>query len=90
MSDNLNAIELSFPCEYPVKVFGRDEDNFKEFVIELISHHVPGLPFEAFSTRQSSGGKYLAVSVTFIAESRAQVDALYQDLGEHPRVLIAM
>ena len=82
--------ELNFPCEYPVKVFGKDEDNFTAFVIELISRHVPGIPVESFTTRQSSGGKYLAVSVTFIAESRVQIDALYQELGQHARVLISM
>jgi hypothetical protein len=87
---NLDEIELSFPCEYPVKVFGRDEDHFKEFVIGVISRHAPGLAQEAFTARQSSGGKYLSVSVTIIAESRAQVDALYQELGQHPRVLVAM
>jgi putative lipoic acid-binding regulatory protein len=82
--------ELSFPCEYPLKVIGKDEDNFMEFVVEVVSHHVPDLPLEAFSARSSRAGTYLSVSVTFIAESRAQVDALYQELGLHPRVLVAM
>lgn len=83
-------LELSFPCEYPLKVIGRDEDNFLEFVRELVSHHVPGLPAEAFTTHSSRAGKYLSVSVTFIAESRAQVDALYLELGQNPRVLVAI
>lgn len=82
--------ELNFPCEYPIKVFGRDEDDFVRFVIELITRHVPGLPAESFTSRSSSGGNYLAVSVIIIAESRAQVDALYLELGQHPRVLMAM
>jgi putative lipoic acid-binding regulatory protein len=82
--------ELSFPCEYPLKVIGKDENNFKEFVVELVSRHVPGLPMEAFTTRSSRAGTYLSVSVTFIAESRAQVDALYQELGLYPQVLVAM
>jgi putative lipoic acid-binding regulatory protein len=82
--------ELSFPCEYPLKVIGKAEDNFMEFVVELVSRHVPGLPLEAFTARSSREGTYLSVSVTFIAESRAQVDALYQELGLYPRVLVAM
>jgi uncharacterized protein len=88
--DDLPLPELSFPCEYPVKVIGKDEDNFYEFVIDLVTHHVPGLPADAFSARRSGRGKYLSVSVTFIAQSRAQVDALYLDLGAHPRVLVAL
>jgi uncharacterized protein len=82
--------ELIFPCEYPVKVIGLDEDNFAGFVAEIISRHVPGLSPDSFTSRPSSQGKYLSVSVTFIAESRAQVDALYQELGEHTRVKVAM
>ncbi len=88
--DDFTLPELKFPCEYPVKVIGKDEDNFYEFVIELVSRHVPGLPQESFTTRRSGGGKYLSVSVTFIAESRAQVDALYLELSVHPRVLVAL
>ena len=82
--------ELNFPCEYPVKVIGRDEDNFLAFVIELVSRHVPDLALENFTTKTSSGGKYLSVSVTFIAQSRAQVDALYQEFGNHTRIKVAM
>lgn len=81
--------ELNFPCEYPVKVIGRDEDNFFDFVVNVVSRHVPGLSPDEFSTRLSSGGTYMTVSVTFIAESRPQVDALYQELGQHQRVRVA-
>jgi putative lipoic acid-binding regulatory protein len=81
--------DLIFPCEYPVKVIGPDEDHFFEFVVELVSRHVPGLSAEKFSTRRSSSGKYMTVSVTFIADSRPQVDALYKELGQHPRVKVA-
>lgn len=81
--------ELKFPCEYPVKVIGKDEDAFFDFVVELVSRHVPGLSVEKFSTHRSSGGKYITVSVTFVAESRPQVDALYKELGEHQRVRVA-
>ncbi len=88
--DDIPLPELAFPCEFPLKVIGKDEDDFFEFVLEVVSHHVPGLPFESFTSRHSGGGKYLSVSVTFIAGSRAQVDALYTELGSHPRVLVAL
>jgi uncharacterized protein len=88
--DDLPMPDLVFPCEYPVKVIGKDEDNFLEFVIDLVTHHVPGLTPDSFTARRSGGGKYLSVSVTFMAISRAQVDALYLDLGAHPRVIVAL
>jgi putative lipoic acid-binding regulatory protein len=82
--------ELLFPCEYPVKVIGRDEDNFYDFVLDLVTRHVPELTPDDFSTRRSGGGKYLSVSVSFIAQSRAQVDGLYRELGQHSRVIVAL
>lgn len=81
--------ELIFPCEYLVKVIGLDEDNFTQFVIDVISRHVPGLSPDSFIAHASSQGKYLSITVTFIAESRTQVDALYEELGLHKRVLMA-
>jgi putative lipoic acid-binding regulatory protein len=79
--------QLSFPLEFPLKIIGRDEDDFTGFVVELVSSLVPGLQLSDFSGKRSRAGNYVSVSVTFIAESRAQVDALYEELGRHERVL---
>jgi len=89
-SDQVTKPELTFPCEFPLKVIGRDEDDFFNCVVELVSRHVPGLTTDAFSEKRSSQGRYVSVSVTFIAESRAQVDALYEDLTRQDRVLFAL
>lgn len=86
----LSETDLKFPCQYPVKVFGVDENDFIGFVIELISHHVPDLPDDAFTTHRSSGGKYVSVSVTFMAESRIQVDALNEELTTAERIVFAL
>ncbi len=87
---DLQEFELVFPCEYPVRVIGEDVDGFEEFVIQAVSRHVPDLERDSFSSRKSRENRYLSVSVTFIAESRAQVTALYQELGADPRVKVAL
>lgn len=87
---DLSQYELTFPCQYPVKVFGNDEEGFFDLVVDIITRHVPQLLPGSFTTRRSSGSRYLAVSVTIEAQSRAQVDALYKELGSHERVLIVM
>lgn len=88
MDDNFTP-ELNFPCEYPIKVIGADNDNFFDFVVDLVSRHAPEVMPHEFTVNRSSGGKYLAVSVTIIAESRAQVDALYKEMGTHERIKVA-
>lgn len=76
---------LEFPAEFPLKAIGTGDD-FEAWVLQVVRQHVPELGEHASTTRPSSGGKYLAVTVTFTARSQAQLDALYADLGRDPRV----
>lgn len=89
MSDT-PEFERLYPNVFPLKVIGRNESSFYELVVELVSHHVPGLPAEAFSMRKSNKGNYMSVSVTFMAQSRDQVSGLYKELTSHPRILMAL
>jgi uncharacterized protein len=82
-----HPIELEFPLEFPLKVFGIDEDNFEQFVTRIVRRHVPDLLEEKITTHKSSAGKYIAVSYVFFAQSRAQVDALYEELSSHKRIV---
>ncbi len=81
---------IIFPCDYPIKVFGRDVDSFEELVMSLFRQHVPQEVPLLVSSRASEKGSYLAVSITFRAESRDQVEALVATLQAHPRVLMLL
>jgi len=81
---------LEFPCEFPLKAIGRGPEDFEAFVVEIVRRHAPDLEADATTSRLSSGGKYLAVTVTFTAESQAQLDALYGELSRHERVVMLL
>ncbi|MBU0501278.1 MAG: DUF493 domain-containing protein [Gammaproteobacteria bacterium] len=81
---------LSFPCEIMVKAMGLAEEGFELLVVQLVRVHAPNLGENAVTSRPSSGGKYLSVSVRVQAESRVQMDAIYRDLSAHHRVLMAL
>jgi putative lipoic acid-binding regulatory protein len=85
-----NKFELEYPISFPIKVIGLDEPDFEEFTVEIVRKHVPDLLEENIISRLSNGNKYRSVSIQFIAESRAQVDALYAELGSHKRVLMIL
>jgi putative lipoic acid-binding regulatory protein len=76
---------LEFPAEFPLKAIGAG-DGFEAWVLEVVRKHVPDLAAGTSRARPSSGGKYLAVTVTFTARSQAQLDALYEELGRDSRV----
>jgi uncharacterized protein len=85
--DNKNAARLEFPLVFPLKIIGKNEDDFEVFVLEIVRRHFPDLLEENIISHLSSGDKYISVSVEFWAESREQVDSLCAELGSHKRVM---
>jgi len=81
---------LTFPCDFPIKVMGKNEPGFTELVIELVRHHAPDLTHEQISTRLSNGSRYLAITVMVHATSREQLDAIYRDLTACDEVAMAL
>ncbi len=82
--------EIEFPCNFPLKAIGDDVENYRDFVVDVIGQHCDTIQEENITTRLSNGGKYIAVTVPFTAVSRAQLDAIYQQLSEnaHTRYLL--
>ncbi|MBL4763396.1 MAG: DUF493 domain-containing protein [Gammaproteobacteria bacterium] len=81
---------LEFPCDFPIKAFGKQNDDFDVFVVELVRRHVPDLGEGAVTTNTSTKGKYLCVTVTIHATSKAQIDAIYKELTDDKRVVMAL
>ena len=87
MEEELKKPIMEFPSDFRLRVFGLDDDDFATFVMVKVRRHVPELNEDAVDARPSHGGKYLAVRISFIAESREQLDAIYRELSGHERVL---
>jgi hypothetical protein len=84
------ASPLQFPCRIDVKAMGKHENEFVDVVLEIVQRHVPDVTREAVTTRLSSAGNYISVSVAVRAQSREQMDALYRELSAHERVSVAL
>ena len=89
MSDETEEL-LKFPCEIAVKAMGQAEEGFVELVVEIVRKHAPDLGNGAVTSRPSGKGNFLAVTVRVNAQSRIQMDAIYQDLCDHEKVKIAL
>ncbi|MBI5450443.1 MAG: DUF493 domain-containing protein [Gammaproteobacteria bacterium] len=79
MASNDHSL-LTFPCSYPIKAAGHSDAHLQQTVLELMQRHVPNLTAAALSSRPSKTGRYTAITITFEASSRAQLDAIYRDL----------
>ncbi len=81
---------LAFPCQFPIKVMGRREGPFAQGVLEIVLRHAPDFEPAAMEMRPSRQGKYLSLTCVIRATSREQLDALYQDLCDHPSVVMVL
>jgi len=81
---------LEFPCDFPIKVMGAATDDFRSLVLGIITRHFGTQAEGSIEERPSSGGKYLGITVTVRAESKAQVDAAYVELTSCHQVLVAL
>jgi len=81
---------LVFPCQFPIKVMGKTSSELDLVVVEIVRRHAPDLHEGAVTTRPSKDGNYLAVTIVIEATSKQQLDAIYQDLTDHPHVLMAL
>lgn len=90
MSDEQDAKGFEFPCEYQIKAMGYDDGGFRETVVEIIGQHCDRIDHQTISCRASRNGKYLSVSVTIEAQSRAQLEAIYDALTAHDKVLMRL
>ena len=88
VGQGLNLLE--FPCRYEIKAMGRCDTLFETRVHKIVDRHLDGAPIVHTVTRESSGGRYLSVTCTIEAISRAQLDSIYLDLHSEVDVLVTL
>jgi uncharacterized protein len=81
---------LAFPCDFPIKVMGRKQPRFVQAVTGIVRKHAPDFDAATVEMRPSRQGKYLSVTCIVRATSREQLDALYQELCDHPAVVMVL
>ncbi len=81
---------LKFPCSFPIKAMGKAEPDFDALVVEIVRRHAPDLHENAVRSRFSKSGRWLSVTITIKASSKAQLDAIYRDLTDHEKIVMAL
>ena len=81
---------LEFPCQFPIKAMGKADIEFDLLVMEIVKKHAHLPEKMAMTTQLSKNGNYLAVTITIEAQSKSELDTIYQQLSSHPLVLMAI
>ena len=71
---------LEFPCEFPIKMMGRDTPEFRALRWRL-SRSTPGdRDDEPVQAAVSRNERFVSVTVTITATSQQQLDDIYRDV----------
>ena len=90
MSDRQDPSLIEYPCEVPLKIMGPTRAGFAQAVLEVVRRHAPDFDGATMEMKTSKHGKYLSITCTINAVSREQLDALYQELCDHPMVVMVL
>jgi uncharacterized protein len=69
---------------------GRKQPRFVQAVTGIVRKHAPDFDAATVEMRPSRQGKYLSVTCVVRATSREQLDTLYQELCDHPDVVMVL
>jgi len=90
MTAEQNTTLLEFPCRFPIKAMGRNEDGFEAFVTAIVLTHAGLWPDEPVRVTPSKEGTFISVTAVIEATSQLQLDSIYLELSASSQVLMAL
>ncbi|CAH1904815.1 Proposed lipoate regulatory protein YbeD [Candidatus Nitrotoga sp. HW29] len=81
---------IEYPCDFPIKVLGLAHQGFAQTIAEVVMRYDPDFNAATMEMRPSSGARYIGLTCTVHATSHEQLNALYQELCDHPQVAMVL
>ena len=81
---------MTFPHDFPLKVMGRNTNDFRSVVLGIVQKHMGPVDATRIEERPSRDGTYLGMTFMVVANSKAQLDAMYVELTSCERVMVAL
>ena len=81
---------IDYPARFPLKVFGNQHEDFESTVLALIRARIPQAEHIDVRRRESRGGKYLALTLTFTVYTQQQLEDIYRDLYACEQVVMSL
>ena len=81
---------LEFPCDFPIKIMGKESLEFRALARSLVEKHTGPLADDAIQSSLSRNGAFVSVTVTIQAQNQQQLDDIYHEITSHDEVLMAL
>ena len=82
--------QITYPCDYPIKVVGDVRENLHDEVYEVVMRHDPSMTTDKVSQRTSRKGNFVSISFMLVAQSQEQIEALFAELKEIESVRLVL
>jgi len=81
---------IEFPCEFPIKMMGRDTPEFRDAMRMIVEKHAGDVDDSRVQTAVSRNGSFVSVTITITATSQQQLDDIYREISARDDVLMAL
>jgi len=82
--------KIEFPCDYPIKVIGEAHAELRAHVLTVMETHASDFDRAKISIRDSSKGRWQAMTVVITATGKPQIDAIFAALKTSSRVKMVL
>ncbi len=81
---------LTFPCEFPIKIMGKNHHGFHQAVVEILKKHLEDFEDTVIREVESKQKNYCSLTVHVNAMSQEHLDGIYIDLTACDWVIMAL
>ena len=81
---------IEFPCDFPIKVMGKNVPEFSQVICDLLLALNPGFDIAGVEMRPSSKGNYLSLTCNVQVKSQEELDTIYRALSGHGLVSVVL
>ncbi|MEJ2114665.1 MAG: DUF493 domain-containing protein [Gammaproteobacteria bacterium] len=81
---------LEFPCEFPIKIMGKNHHGFHQAVIGILKKHLSDFEETKLSEVESKQKNYCSITVVVNATSQEHLDNIYIELSASEWVIMAL
>ena len=91
MSEEKNLESLiDFPCEFPIKILGKDNDVFKNTVSQIMAKHHQKYSEISVKKNNSKNKNYIALTWVVNVNNQYELDNIYKDLSKDKNILFVL
>ncbi|MDA9109475.1 DUF493 domain-containing protein [Woeseiaceae bacterium] len=81
---------IDFPCEFPIKVLGRDDANFYCAAKSILTKHAQTIPDNDIKKNSSKKGNYMALTCVVNVNNQIELDQIYIDFSKNDHILYVL